>query len=98
MLFCWIKGSLYVALIGNHTNHLNLKQMNAELLNEFYLLQESRSNVKYLEVLDEKVYMPVRNVNKKVSTWMNRRGLMLMNLENKVNRSVRKLRRKYFRF
>ncbi len=72
--------------------------MNAELLNEFYLLQESRSNVKYLEVLDEKVYMPVRNVNKKVSTWMNRRGLMLMNLENKVNRSVRKLRRKYFRF
>jgi hypothetical protein len=73
-------------------------QMNTELLNEFYLLQQSRSNAKYLEVLDEKVYMPVRKVNKKVSTWMNRRGLMLMNLENTVNRSVKRLRKKYFRF
>jgi hypothetical protein len=73
-------------------------QMNTELLNEFYLLQQSRSNAKYLDVLDEKVYMPVRKVNKKVSTWMNRRGLMLMNLENTVNRSVKRLRKKYFRF
>jgi hypothetical protein len=72
--------------------------MKTELLNEFYLLQQSRSNAKYLEVLDEKVYMPVRKVNKKVSTWMNRRGLMLMNLENTVNRSVKRLRKKYFRF
>lgn len=72
--------------------------MNTELLNEFYLLQQSRSNTKYLEILDEKVYMPVRKVNKKVSTWMNRRGLMLMNLENTVNRSMKRLRKKYFRF
>lgn len=72
--------------------------MNTELLNEFYLLQQSRSNTKYLELLDDKVYMPVRKVNKKVSTWVNRRGLMLMNLENSVNRSVRRLRKKYFRF
>ena len=72
--------------------------MKAELLNEFFLMQESRSNAKYLDVLDEKVYMPVRNMNNNVSTWMNRRGLMLMNLENAVNRSVRKLRKKYFRF
>ena len=72
--------------------------MKAELLNEFFLMQESRSNAKYLDVLDEKVYMPVRNMNKNVSTWMNRRGLMLMNLENAVNRSVRKVRKKYFRF
>lgn len=72
--------------------------MNTELVNEFYLLQQSRSNEKYLELLDDKVYMPVRKVNKKVSTWMNRRGLMLMNLENAVNRSVRRLRKKYFRF
>jgi hypothetical protein len=72
--------------------------MDTKLLNEFNLLQHSRSNVKYFEVLEEKVYMPVRKVNKNVFTWMNQRGLMLMNLENTVNRSVRRLRKRYFHF
>jgi len=72
--------------------------MKTELINEFYLMQQSRSNTKYLEVLDERVYEPVKKVNKHVSTWMEGRGLMLMNLENTLNRSVRRLRKKYFRF
>jgi hypothetical protein len=72
--------------------------MDTELINEFNLLQHSRSNVEYFEVLEEKVYMPVRKVNKNVFTWINQRGLMLMNLENSVNRSVRRLRRRYFHF
>jgi hypothetical protein len=72
--------------------------MDTELLNEFYLLQQSRSNAKYFDVLEEKVYMPVRKVNKNVFNWMNQRGLMLMNMENVVNRSVRRLRRRYFHF
>lgn len=72
--------------------------MKAELINEFFLMQESRSNAKYLDVLDEKVYLPVRKANNTVKSWIDRRGLMLMNLEHAVNRSVRKLRKKYFRF
>lgn len=71
--------------------------MKAELLNEFYLLQESRSNAKYLDLLDEKVYEPVSRVNKRVHTWVETRGLMLMNLESIVNRSFRRLRRRYFK-
>jgi hypothetical protein len=72
--------------------------MKTELINEFYLLQQSRSNAKYVEVLEERVVEPVQKVNKRVSTWMEGRGLMLMNLENTLNRSVRRLRKKYFRF
>jgi hypothetical protein len=72
--------------------------MKAELLNEFYLLQQSRSNAKYLDVLDEKVYEPVKRVNHRVVNWMNRRGMMLMNLEYVMHRSVRRLKKKYFRF
>jgi hypothetical protein len=72
--------------------------MKAELLNEFYLLQQSRSNSKYLDVLDEKVYTPVRKVNDQVVTWMNHRGLMLMKLESTMNRQVRRFKKKYFRF
>lgn len=72
--------------------------MKAELLNEFYLLQQSRSNEKYLDVLDEKVYTPVRNVNHHVVSWVSQRGLMLLNLENLMNRQIRKFKKKYFRF
>ena len=72
--------------------------MKTELINEFYLLQQSRSNAKYVEVLEERVVEPVQKVNKRVSTWVEGRGLMLMNLENTLNRSVRRLRKKYFRF
>ncbi|MBG6235742.1 hypothetical protein IWX76_002310 [Pedobacter sp. CAN_A7] len=72
--------------------------MKTELINEFYLMQQSRSNAKYLEVLDERVYEPVKKVNMRVSTWMEGRGLMLMHLENTLNRSVRRLKKKYFRF
>jgi hypothetical protein len=72
--------------------------MKAELLNEFYLLQQSRSNAKYLDLLDEKVYLPVRKVNHSVINWMNRRGLMLMKLDYTMNRQVRRFKKKYFRF
>jgi len=72
--------------------------MKAELLNEFNLLQQSRSNAKYLDVLDERVYMPVRKVNHRVFNWVHSRGLMLMKLESTMNRQVRRFKKKYFRF
>jgi hypothetical protein len=72
--------------------------MKTELINEFYLLQQSRSNANYEEVLEERVYEPVKKANIRVSTWMEGRGMMLMNLENTLNRSVRRLRKKYFKF
>ncbi|WP_432712892.1 hypothetical protein [Pedobacter sp.] len=72
--------------------------MKAELLNEFYLLQQSRSNEKYLELLDEKVYTPVKKVNIQLTNWVSRRGLMLMNLESVMNRGVRRFKKRYFKF
>ncbi len=72
--------------------------MKAELLNEFYLMQQSRSNAKYLDLLDERVYTPVRKANHRVVNWMNRRSLMLMKLESTMHRQIRRFKKKYFRF
>jgi len=58
--------------------------MDAELIQEFYLLQQSRSNAKYQEMLSEKVYLPIIDANNNVTSWMSKRGKMLMNLETKV--------------
>lgn len=72
--------------------------MKSELLNEFYLLQQSRAPYDYGEVLDEQVYMPIKKVNRKMSSWISKRGNMLMNLDVKLNSSMKHLRKKYLKF
>jgi len=72
--------------------------MKAELLNEFYLLQRSRASVDYHEMMEEQVYMPVKRVNKKMTTWISERGHMLMNLDVRLNSSLKYLRKKYLKF
>ncbi len=72
--------------------------MNTELIDEFSLLQSSRSNRKYLEVLDDRVYTPIVKANTDMSTWVSKRGIMLMQLEARMNRSIKRLRAKYLRF
>ncbi|SMD07526.1 hypothetical protein [Pedobacter nyackensis] len=72
--------------------------MKTELLNEFYLLQQSMASVNYDEVIEDRVYMPVRKVNKKMTSWISERGRMLMNLDVKLNSSLKYLRKKYLNF
>lgn len=69
--------------------------MKAELLNEFYLLQQSRSNAKYLDILEERVYSPLQKANDKVTSWMYKRGTMLMTLERKAQLRMKKIRKKF---
>ncbi|WP_342329128.1 hypothetical protein [Pedobacter sp. FW305-3-2-15-E-R2A2] len=72
--------------------------MKSELLNEFYLLQQSRAPYDYREALDEQVYMPIKKVNRKMSSWISKRGSMLMSLDVKLNSSMKHLRKKYLKF
>ena len=72
--------------------------MKRELINEFYLLQQSRANPDYREILDEQVYVPIKKANRKMNTWLSRRGQMLMNLDLKLNSSMKHLRKKYLKF
>lgn len=72
--------------------------MKRELINEFYLLQQSRANPDYREILDEQVYVPIKKANRKMTTWLSRRGQMLMNLDLKMNSSMKHLRKKYLKF
>ena len=71
--------------------------MNAELINEFYLLQQSRSNAKYLDVLDDEICQPFQVANKKVTSWMHKRGKMLMTLEKTANLRMARFRKKYLK-
>jgi hypothetical protein len=72
--------------------------MDSEMINEFYLLQRSRSNQKYTELLDDHVYTPIAKVNNEMTTWVGKRGQMLMHLEARMNKKIRRLRRKYLSF
>ncbi|MET3112655.1 hypothetical protein AAKU52_000366 [Pedobacter sp. CG_S7] len=75
--------------------------MKAELLNEFYLLQQSRSNETIMSKYSHTAMNIARDsfiTNPHVASWVSRRGLMLMNLESIMNRQVRKFKKKYFRF
>ncbi|WP_084241486.1 hypothetical protein [Pedobacter africanus] len=72
--------------------------MKTELLNEFYLLQQSRASVDYSEMIEERVYTPLKGVNKKMTTWIAERGHMLMKLDLKLNSSLKHLRKKYLKF
>jgi hypothetical protein len=72
--------------------------MNTELMNEFYLLQQSRSNAKYLDILDEKICSPIQEANDKVTSWMYKRGKMLMKLEKKAQMRMGKIRKKFLKY
>lgn len=72
--------------------------MKRELINEFYLLQQSRTNSPYQEILDEQVYLPIKKANHKMTTWLYRRGKMLMDLDVKLNSSMKHLRKRYLKF
>jgi macrodomain Ter protein organizer (MatP/YcbG family) len=72
--------------------------MDIEMMNEFYLLQTSRSNQKYIDLLDDHVYAPIVKANVNVTTWVSKRGHMLMHLEARMNKSIRRLRKKYLTF
>ena len=72
--------------------------MKTELLNEFYLLQQSRASADYHEMMEERVYMPIKRVNNKMTTWISERGHMLMNLDVRLNSSLKHLRKKYLKF
>ncbi|WP_316815961.1 hypothetical protein [Pedobacter nyackensis] len=72
--------------------------MKIELLNEFYLLQRSMAPVDYQEVMEERVYVPIKRANNKMTTWISERGHMLMNLDVRLNSSLKFLRKKYLKF
>lgn len=72
--------------------------MKTELLNEFYLLQRSLASLDYHEMMEEQVYVPIKRVNTKMSTWISERGHMLVNLDIRLNSSLKYLRKKYLKF
>lgn len=71
--------------------------MNTELMNELYLMQQSRSNAKYLDMLEEKIYSPIQEANDKVTSWMSKRGKMLMKLEYRAQIRLNKIKRKFLK-
>lgn len=71
---------------------------NDHLLNEFYLLQQSRSNARYLDILEERIYSPIQQANHKVTSWMSKRGKMLMKLESKAQLRMNKIRKKFLKY
>ena len=75
-----------------------MNTINTDLVNEFYLLQASRSNEKYLELLDDHVYTPIKKANTYMSALVSKRGDMLINLESRVNRTLRRLKKRYLKF
>nr|WP_068888515.1 hypothetical protein [Pedobacter panaciterrae] len=72
--------------------------MKTELINEFYLMQQSRASVDYNEMVYDRVYTPIKHANWKMTTWISERGHMLMNMEIKLNSSMKHLRKKYLKF
>jgi hypothetical protein len=77
---------------------LNISIMKAELLNEFNLLQRSRASIDYHEMMEDRVYTPIKRVNNKMTTWISERGHMLMSLDIHLNSSLKHLRKKYLKF
>lgn len=72
--------------------------MNADLIQELQLLQQSRAN-KFAGELADRIISSVDAVNEKVTTSMSQRGKMLLLLENKLNFSLlKRLKRKFLKF
>jgi hypothetical protein len=70
----------------------------AELINEFYMMQQSRASVDYNELMDERVYTPIKQANHQMTSWISERGHMLMKLDSRLNNSLKHLRKKYLKF
>lgn len=75
-----------------------MSMIKAELINEFSMMQQSRASVDYNELLDERVYTPIRDANHKMTNWISKRGLMLMSMDLRLNNSLKHLRKKYLKF
>lgn len=75
-----------------------MNTINTDLINEFYLLQASRSNEKYLELLDDHLYTPIQKANTYVSALVTKRGDMLMHMDARVNRTLRRFKKRYLKF
>ncbi len=71
--------------------------MNTELLNEFYLLQQSRA-AKYNDLLDNRVYIPIKSFNTRMSNWVTKRGRMLLSLDKRFYKEMQRLKVKYLKF
>jgi len=72
--------------------------MNAELIQELEMLQQSRSN-KFAGELADRIISSVDAVNEKVTTSMAQRGNMLLLLEKKLNFSLlSRLKRRFLKF
>ena len=83
--------------INSQHAHLKPIEMNTELMNEFYLLQESRSNAKYLDILEERICSPIQEANHKMTSWMHKREKILMKLEIKALVRMSKIRKKFLK-
>jgi|GEM_PF-556053 len=78
-------------------NQINIT-MNAELIQELEMLQQSRSN-KFAGELADRIISSVDAVNEKVTTSMAQRGNMLLLLEKKLNFSLlSRLKRRFLKF
>lgn len=75
-----------------------MNTINPDLMNEFYLLQASRSNEKYLELLDDHLYSPIKKANTYMSALVSKRGDMLIQMESRVNRTLRRFKKRYLKF
>lgn len=75
-----------------------MSMIKAELINEFSMMQQSRASVDYNELLDERVYTPIRDANDKMTNWISKRGYMLMSMDLRLNNSLKHLRKKYLKF
>ncbi|RYD72385.1 MAG: hypothetical protein EOP55_18915 [Sphingobacteriales bacterium] len=72
--------------------------MNAELIQELQLLQQSRAN-KFAGDLAERIISSVDAVNEKVTNSMSQRGKMLLLLDQKLDFSfVRNIKRRFLKF
>ncbi len=75
-----------------------MNTINTDLINEFYLLQTSRSNEKFPELMDDRLYAPLQKANTYMSAWVSKRGDMLMQMESRMQRSLRRLKKLYLKF
>ena len=72
--------------------------MNAELIQELQLLQQSRAN-KFAGDLAERIISSVDAVNEKVTNSMSQRGKMLLLLDQKLDFSfVRNIKKRFLKF
>jgi len=67
----------------------------AELINEFYMMQQSRASIDYNALMDGRVYTPIKHANHKMTNWMSERGRMLMKPDFRLHNTFQNLKKKY---